>query len=84
MSYFNFKKFKKKFKSLITFNPLDVLLGDVPKPPKFKTVTDEEEEKARKRRAAALKRRRGWASTIITGPLGVTEKPKTKKTTLGG
>ncbi len=61
-------------------------LGLKPKIPGVSNVAsalDPDVREAAKKRAAALKRRRGFASTIITGPLGVTEAPATKKTVLG-
>lgn len=54
-----------------------------PKKPRTATAEDQEVIAAAERQAAALRRRRGRASTILTGPTGVTDQPTTKKTTLG-
>lgn len=66
------------------WNPFFMMVSDdKPDKPKTAKATDEEVEEAAKRRAELLRRRRGRASTIVTGPTGVTDQPVTKKTTLG-
>ena len=55
---------------------------NTPKKPKG-PVVDQEVEEAARRQAELIRRRRGRRSTIVTGPVGIIEPPKTRKTTLG-
>ncbi len=54
-----------------------------PKKPGAATAEDEEVRAAAERQAVALRKRRGRASTIVTGPTGLSDQPVTRKTTLG-
>lgn len=66
------------------WNPFFMMVSDdKPDKPKTARTDDPEVQAAAERQAAALRRRRGRASTIVTGPTGVTEDPETKRTTLG-
>jgi hypothetical protein len=57
-----------------------------PKPPKVRDVVTDDDagvKEAARLEAENLRKRRGMASTILTGPSGVTDTPSLIKATLG-
>ena len=56
---------------------------DVPELPPVVTESDERVKAAARAETMKMKKRRGYASTILTGPEGVTEPASTFKTKLG-
>ncbi len=56
---------------------------DIKQPKKPGAVDDPAIAAAAERQAVALRKRRGRASTIVTGPTGLSDQPVTRKTTLG-